>query len=52
MPGDLFPGYGMWECAFGTCKYRSRDRKGRSVEKGEVKAKDVDRFIPWLLNGR
>ncbi|CAK1362795.1 hypothetical protein CB0940_05036 [Cercospora beticola] len=51
-PGDLFPGYGIWECAFGSCKYRSRDRKGRSVEKGEVKAKDVERFIPWLLNGR
>ncbi|KAL9527533.1 hypothetical protein SMMN14_09024, partial [Sphaerulina musiva] len=50
--GEVWPGYGVWECAFGGCGYRSRDRKGRSVEKGEVRERDVDRFIPWLLNGR
>lgn len=46
---DRTPGYGFWACAVGGCKYYSRDRKGRSVARGEVAAKDVQPFIPWLL---
>ncbi|KAF2161950.1 hypothetical protein M409DRAFT_58721 [Zasmidium cellare ATCC 36951] len=46
---DPKPGYGFWECAFGSCKYRSRDRKGRSIENGEVSADQVQPFIPWLV---
>ncbi|EME79617.1 uncharacterized protein MYCFIDRAFT_212266 [Pseudocercospora fijiensis CIRAD86] len=40
-------GYGFWECAYGTCKYFSTDRKGRSVINGEVKKANVEQFIPW-----
>ena len=46
----IMPGYGYWTCAYGKCSYFSRDRKGRSLAKGEVDSKKVQPFIPWLLN--